>query len=97
MDLSPIRLSLEVSVAATAVVTLLGTLVAGWRVRRRGVIFELLDGVFLLPLVLPPTVVGFLLLLMLGRASPIGEFIYQLGLRLVFSWNAAVPSFTSSV
>jgi len=90
MDLSPIRLSLEVSVAATAVVTLLGTLVAGWRVRRRGVIFELLDGVFLLPLVLPPTVVGFLLLLMLGRASPIGEFIYQLGLRLVFSWNAAV-------
>jgi len=94
MDLSPIRLSLEVSVAATAVVTLLGTLVAGWRVRRRGVIFELLDGVFLLPLVLPPTVVGFLLLLMLGRASPIGEFIYQLGLRLVFSWNAAVIAAT---
>jgi molybdate ABC transporter permease protein len=90
MDLSPIRLSLETSVAATAAVTLLGTLAAGWRVRHRGVAFEVLDGVFLLPLVLPPTVVGFLLLLMLGRASPFGEFLYQMGLRLVFSWNAAV-------
>ena len=58
--------------------------------RHRGVAFEVLDGVFLLPLVLPPTVVGFLLLLMLGRASPFGEFLYQMGLRLVFSWNAAV-------
>jgi len=90
MDLSPIRLSLETSVAATAIVTVLGTLVAGWRVRHRGIFFALLDGVFLLPLVLPPTVVGFLLLLLLGRASPVGEFIYRMGLRLVFSWNAAV-------
>ncbi|HMD32752.1 MAG TPA: molybdate ABC transporter permease subunit [Candidatus Acidoferrales bacterium] len=90
MDLSPILLSLETSVAATATVTLLGTLAAGWRVRHRGAAFELLDGVFLLPLVLPPTVVGFLLLLLLGRASTLGNLLYGLGLRLVFSWYAAV-------
>jgi len=90
MDLSPIRLSLETSLTATFVVTVLGTLAAGWRVRHRGALFELLDGFFLLPLVLPPTVVGFLLLLLLGRSSVIGGFIYDLGLRLVFSWNAAV-------
>jgi molybdate ABC transporter permease protein len=90
MDLSPIRLSLETSLAATAAVTLLGTVVAGWRVRRRGTALEVLDGVFLLPLVLPPTVVGFLLLLVFGRASAVGALLYQLGLRLVFSWPATV-------
>jgi len=90
MDLSPIRLSLETSLAATAVVTLVGTTAAGWRVRRRGVAYELVDGIFLLPLVLPPTVVGFLLLLALGRASVLGGFLYGLGLRLVFSWPATV-------
>ncbi|HVN07641.1 MAG TPA: molybdate ABC transporter permease subunit [Patescibacteria group bacterium] len=90
MDLSPIRLSLETSLAATAVVTLVGTLVAGWRVRRRGTAFELLDGIFLLPLVLPPTVVGFLLLLFFGRSSALGAFLYGLGIRLVFSWPATV-------
>jgi len=90
MDLSPIRLSLETSLAATAVVTLVGTAAAGWRVRRRGVAYELVDGIFLLPLVLPPTVVGFLLLLALGRASVLGGFLHGLGLRLVFSWPATV-------
>lgn len=90
MDLSPIRLSLETSLAATAAVTLAGTLAAGWRVRRRGVAFELVDGFLLLPLVLPPTVVGFLLLLIFGRASLLGGFLYDLGLRLVFSWPATV-------
>jgi len=90
MDLSPIQLSLETSLAATAAVTVLGTLVAGWRVRRRGVALELLDGFFLLPLVLPPTVVGFLLLLLFGRSSAVGAFLYSLGVRLVFSWPATV-------
>ncbi len=90
MDLSPVRLSLETSVVATAVVAVAGTLAAGWRIRRRGVALELLDGVFLLPLVLPPTVVGFLLLLVLGRTSPLGNLLYELGARLVFSWPATV-------
>jgi len=90
MDLSPVRLSLETSVVSTAGVALLGTLAAGWRIRRRGVAYELLDGLFLLPLVLPPTVVGFILLLVLGRASWLGEMLYQMGLHLVFSWPATV-------
>jgi len=90
MDFSPIRLSLATSLAATAAVTVLGTVVAGWRVRRRGIGLELLDGFLLLPLVLPPTVVGFLLLLLFGRSSAVGAFLYSLGLRLVFSWPATV-------
>jgi molybdate transport system permease protein len=90
MDASPILLSLETSVTATALVTLAGTVAARWRIRRRGATFELLDGLFLLPLVLPPTVVGFLLLMVLGRASWTGRMLYGLGLRLVFSWPATV-------
>src|SRR5271170_2542018 len=90
MDLSPIRISLETSVCATAVVTFAGTLAAGWRMRRRGIAYEMLDGVFLLPLVLPPTVVGFLLLLLLGRTSPLGGLLYGIGARIVFSWAATV-------
>jgi len=90
MDFSPILLSLETSVVATAVVAIAGTVAAAWRIRRRGLAFELLDGLFLLPLVLPPTVVGFLLLLVLGRANWLGSLLYDWGLRLVFSWPATV-------
>jgi len=48
------------------------------------------DGVFLLPLVLPPTVVGFFLLLLLGRNGPIGRLLLQFGATIVFSWPATV-------
>ena len=94
MDFSPILLSLETSVVATAVVAIAGTVAAAWRIRRRGIAFELLDGLFLLPLVLPPTVVGFLLLLALGRANWLGSLLYDWGLRLVFSWPATVIAAT---
>ena len=94
MDFSPILLSLETSVVATAVVAFAGTVAAAWRIRRRGIAFELLDGLFLLPLVLPPTVVGFLLLLALGRANWLGSLLYDWGLRLVFSWPATVIAAT---
>ena len=51
---------------------------------------SLADGVLVLPLVLPPTVVGFLLLLLLGRSSPIGRGLNSLGISVVFSWTAVV-------
>src|ERR1700721_2325440 len=52
---------------------------------------EVLDAAVTLPLVLPPTVLGYYLLVLLGRTSPIGE-LYELlfGGPLVFSWQAAV-------
>ena len=49
-----------------------------------------LDGIFLLPLVLPPTVVGFFLLLLFGRRGPLGKFFLWLGTTVVFSWPATV-------
>ena len=50
----------------------------------------LFDGFFLIPLVLPPTVVGFLLLLLFGRNGPLGNLLRAFGATVVFSWPATV-------
>jgi molybdate transport system permease protein len=67
-----------------------GLAAAVWRERRRGPAIALVDAVFLLPLVLPPTVLGFLLLLLLGRNGPLGKILLALGASVVFSWPATV-------
>jgi len=88
---APIRLSLQVALIASILSTLFGVALA-WRMSRssaRGKV--LLETAFLLPLVLPPTVVGFLLLVALGRRSWIGQFTEWLfSAPIIFSWGAAV-------
>jgi molybdate transport system permease protein len=87
----PILLSLQVTLLASVVAALLG-MAAAWRMSRsrfRG--RTLVDTAFLLPLVLPPTVVGFLLLILLGRRSWVGQAIEWLfSAPVIFSWWAAV-------
>lgn len=88
---SPVWLSVKISAAASLLVFLLGLLAAWGMTRSRFRGKSLLDTLFLLPLVLPPTVVGFLLLLLVGRQSVIGRFAeWALGHTLVFTWWAAV-------
>ena len=89
-DWSPLRISLETSVVATLVTMIVGLAVAAWRVRRKGAAYALLDGICILPLILPPTVVGFLLLLLFGRNGPLGRMLSRLGATVVFSWPATV-------
>jgi len=89
-DWSPLRISLETSLVATLITLVTGVMAAAWRDRHSGAGVALLDGVFLLPLVLPPTVVGFFLLLLLGRRGPIGSLLLRLGTTVVFSWPATV-------
>jgi molybdate transport system permease protein len=89
-DLSPIWISLATSLTATAITFVVGIAAAAWRERRSGPMVALLDGIFLLPLVLPPTVVGFLLLLLFGRNGPFGRILLKLGTTIVFSWPATV-------
>ncbi|OBR67629.1 molybdenum ABC transporter permease subunit [Paenibacillus oryzae] len=87
----PIKLSLQVSLLSSIIVIVIGVAVAHWMSRRsfRGKIF--VETAFMLPLVLPPTVVGFLLLVMLGRRSWLGKWIEWLfDAPIVFSWWAAV-------
>jgi len=90
IDWSPLRISLETSVTATLITLVVGLAAAAWRQRRAGPAMALVDGICLLPLVLPPTVVGFFLLLLFGRNGPLGKLLLRLGATVVFSWPATV-------
>lgn len=86
----PIVLSFQVAAAALLIAGPLGLALA-WtqaRVRYRG--RRLVDVAILLPLVLPPTVIGYLLVLFLGRHGVVGQWLAAAGIRLVFSPAAAV-------
>ena len=93
-DLSPLWISLKTAATATAAAFALG-IAAAWAMSRyRGKSRGLLDGVLLLPLVLPPTVVGFFLLLIFGRRSAVGHMLEKIGLMVAFSWPATVITAT---
>ncbi len=93
-DFSPLWISLATALTATALTVVLGLAAAGWRSGRHNRLWELFDGVLLLPLVLPPTVVGFFLLVLFGRTGPLGRVLWRLGMTLVFSWPATVLAAT---
>jgi molybdate transport system permease protein len=88
--LSPLWISLRTVLTATAITFLLGIAAARWISRYRGKFKALIDGIFILPLVLPPTVVGFGLLLLFGKHGPLGQFLLLFDTTVVFSWPATV-------
>ena len=89
--MEPIWLSLQVSLIASLIVFLLAVL-AAWRMTRRPFPGKtIVDTLFMLPLVLPPTVVGFILLVAVGRKSGFGSFFETwFGQTIVFTWRGAV-------
>ncbi len=89
-DLSPLWISLKVSLLATIITLQLGTLVAYRMYRYRGKARSLIEGILVAPLILPPTVVGFVLLILLGKNGVLGQILTQWHLRFVFTWYAAV-------
>jgi molybdate transport system permease protein len=90
MDWSPLWISLATSVTATVITFASGLDAAACRERCAPAAIAFIDAYFLLPLVLPPTVVGFFLLLLFGRNGPLGKLLLQLGATVVFSWPATV-------
>ena len=93
-DLSPAWISIKVTFTATIIIFFLGISIA-WRMTNyRGRWQGLLDGILTLPLVLPPTVAGFGILLLIGRRGPIGQFLNLFGINIIFSWYAAVIAAT---
>ncbi len=90
MDLFPILLSLRVATLSTLLAGFLGIGLAWALTRTRLPGRSLLESVLLLPLVLPPTVVGFYLLMALGRSGPLGAALEAAGLEIIFTWRAAV-------
>jgi molybdate transport system permease protein len=89
-DLSPAWISIKVTVTATVIIFILGLASAWWMTKYRGRWQGLLDGILTLPLVLPPTVAGFAILMLIGKHGPIGVFLNYFGINIVFSWYAAV-------
>ena len=89
--LSPLIISLEVAGLATVITFFVGIALAyGVLQIRNRLAGTIADAVITLPLVLPPTVVGFFLLYFLGKCSAIGSALLSIDLPLVFTWRAAV-------
>uniref|UniRef100_UPI003593590A molybdate ABC transporter permease subunit n=1 Tax=Nostoc sp. TaxID=1180 RepID=UPI003593590A len=93
-DLSPLWISLKSAFAATIIAFFLGIAAARWMIDYRGKGKGLIEGLLISPLVLPPTVVGFLLLLLLGRNGFLGQLLAQMGVTVIFSWSATVIAAT---
>lgn len=90
MDLYPVWLSFQVAATATALTLLAGLPLAWVLARRRFPGRGLLESAVMLPLVLPPTVLGYYLLLLIGSRGPVGRALGALGIELAFTWRAAV-------
>lgn len=87
----PIRLSIQVAIISSIVATIIGIAIAWWMSKHSFKGKIVLETIFMLPLVLPPTVVGFLLLVILGRNSVIGQAVEWLfHSTFIFSWWGAV-------
>lgn len=90
-DITPFWISLKVAVISTIIVTLIGVLISKWLYRRRGIIARILESIIVLPIVLPPTVMGFILLIVFSPRSYIGAFFANvLHLPVVFTLTGAV-------
>ncbi|WP_407889747.1 molybdate ABC transporter permease subunit [Scytonema sp. NUACC26] len=93
-DLSPLWISLKTSLLATFITFFLGIAAAYWMLGYRGKGKSLIEGIFVSPLILPPTVVGFLLLLLFGKNGPLGKLMEPLNFSVVFTWYGAAIAAT---
>jgi len=90
-DWQAVRLTAELAALSTAVLLLLGTPLAWWLARSRSWIKPLAASVVAMPLVLPPSVLGFYLLVLMGPQGPVGRLTEALGIgRLPFSFAGLV-------
>lgn len=91
MDLYPLWNSLRIAGISTAVIFFVGIPAAYYIAKAPRIVKGILDVILTLPLVLPPTVVGYLLLRILGPRRPVGAFFLEhFGLRLTMTWWSAV-------
>jgi len=89
-NLTPLLLSLKVAALSTSFVFVIGLVLARLMTQRDFFGKHLLESIFVLPLVLPPTVVGFGLLLAFGKNGFFGKLLAQFGIQIVFTLTGAV-------
>lgn len=92
--MTPLLLSLKVAGWATFFATILGVAAAYGLSRWRSTWSDAIDAILTLPMVLPPTVIGYYLLVLLGRRGWLGEFLANWNIQLVFTWQGAVIAAT---
>ncbi|RCJ28471.1 molybdenum ABC transporter permease subunit [Nostoc minutum NIES-26] len=93
-DLSPLWISLKTSLLATFITFFIGIAAAYWMLRYRGKGKSLIEGLFVAPLILPPTVVGFILLVFFGKNGPAGKLMQSFDFSIVFTWYGAAIAAT---
>jgi molybdate transport system permease protein len=89
LEWQALLLSLKVSLAATLFALPGGVLLAAWLARGTSRWRWVVEACVQIPLVLPPLVTGYLLLILLGRGGPLGGLLERIGLRFVFDWKGA--------
>lgn len=94
MDFSPLWISLKTAFVATIITSIIGVFVSYKMANYKGKARGILDGVFTLPLILPPTVIGFFLLLICGKNGIIGKIFMAFDKNIIFTWSATVISAT---
>lgn len=95
LDWSPLYISLKTGIVSTVICFFLGTVLAGLVYRARPAVKAVLDGLLTLPMVLPPTVAGFFLLLIFSLRRPLGAHLYHdFGIKVVQTWLGCVLAAT---
>lgn len=95
LDWSPLLISLKTGVVATVLSFFLGIFAARKVVRAGNRAKAIADGILTLPMVLPPTVAGFFLLLLFSLKRPLGSFLYQeMGIKVVQTWLGCILAAT---
>ncbi len=90
MDLYPLWNSLRIAGISCAVVFFLGIFIAYYVAKLPGAVKGILDVVLTLPMVLPPTVCGYFLLVIFGTKRPLGIWFSQFGIKFVMTWYGAI-------
>lgn len=94
IDYSPLWVTLKTTGCAIVIIFVLGLAAAYLTMRMSKRAQDIFDTLFTIPMVLPPTVCGFLLLLLLGRNTAVGQWFIDIGFPLIFSWPATVIAAT---
>lgn len=92
MDISPLIISIKTSLVATLITFILGIIISYKIFWYKGRYESLIDTILTLPLVLPPTVVGFFMLIAIGKNGPVGMILKTIDINLIFTWTATVIS-----
>ncbi|CEO14051.1 molybdenum ABC transporter permease [[Clostridium] sordellii] len=92
MDISPLIISIKTALTSTIITFVFGILIAYKMTCYKGRYQSFIDTILTLPVILPPTVVGFFLLIIIGKNGPIGILLEDLDINLIFTWSATVIS-----